>query len=66
MERLTSRLDTDEKRIKELKDVQEELLKEQQREQWKQKTIRTAWDGAAFGAYYNPASRVRIVPIWFS
>lgn len=40
MERLTSRLDTDEKRIKELKDEQEELLKEQQREQQKQKTIR--------------------------
>ena len=31
MEQLNSRLDTDEKRIKELKDVQEELLKEQQR-----------------------------------
>lgn len=40
MERLTSRLDTDEKRIKELKDEQEELLKEQQRERQKQKTIR--------------------------
>lgn len=40
MERLTSRLDTDEKRIKELKDEQEELLKEQQRERRKQKTIR--------------------------
>lgn len=40
MEQLNSRSDTDEKRIKELKDMQEELLKEQQRELQKQKTIR--------------------------
>lgn len=39
MERLTSRLDTDEKRIKELKDEQEELLKEQQRERENRKQL---------------------------